>query len=149
MEPNPMNLPAPTEEVLHTLIDPETDRKITNTLMRIHAMKRASYLFTWRLLLYLICFVSFGALVYISWYLKQQKNKQDDETRLESYMTDKCAVPINDLYPSGNIPDINVGNVDKYVNPLVDMYGPVRIERENKRNQDILTHMGIGASYQG
>jgi hypothetical protein len=150
MEHNPMNLPEPTEELLPMLIDPETDRKITNTLIHIHNLRRTSYLFTWRLVLYFVCVVSFGALVYISRYLKEQKNKQDDETRLESYISDKLAVPTHDLYPSGtNIPDLHVGNVEKYTNPLVDLYGPVRVERENKRSVDILNHMGIGASYQG
>lgn len=139
--------------LLPKLIDPTTDAKITCTLNHIHNIRRTSYLFTWRTILYLSFGLLFGLFVYICRYMKdlREQTATSQDQQLESYISDRCAVPL----PSVPLPSAYYSGTPTpptttpYINPLVDIYAPIREQRTIRKGDQLMQHLGIGMAYQG
>jgi hypothetical protein len=150
---NPTSTP-----ILPRLIDPETDAKITHTLRHFHNLRRTSYLFTWRTILYLSFGLTFGLFVYICRYMKdlREQTASSQEQQLDTYISDRCAVPLPSIPSFPSIPSIPyhhsttaTTSTTPYINPLVDIYAPIREQRTIRKGEELKQHLGIGMAYQG
>ena len=87
------------------------------------------------------------------------QNATSQEQQLESYISDRCAVPLPSIpsspYNSSMPSSVSYSGTSiptpttPYINPLVDIYAPIREQRTIRKGDQLMQHLGIGMAYQG